>query len=59
MCAQARLLIASYNDQISNVDVEMNLLHYKKAVDVYKEWEKSMVMYSVFIKVHHQIDILK
>lgn len=43
MCAEAKLLIATYNDEISNVDVEMNLLHYKKAVDIYKEWEKSMV----------------
>ncbi|XP_018561740.1 serine/threonine-protein kinase ATR-like [Anoplophora glabripennis] len=43
ICAEAKLLIATYNDTISNVDVEVNLQNYREAVDAYKEWEKSLV----------------
>lgn len=42
-CAEARLLIASYNDSMSNVEAEVNLQNYRKANDVFKEWEKSLV----------------
>ncbi|KAF5293803.1 hypothetical protein FQA39_LY03288 [Lamprigera yunnana] len=41
--AETKLLIASYNNSISNVDIDVNKQHYKDAVDVYEEWEKSMV----------------
>ncbi|XP_017770441.1 PREDICTED: serine/threonine-protein kinase atr-like [Nicrophorus vespilloides] len=43
ICAEAQLLIASYNDSISNVDMDTNLQNYKEAVDMLKEWEKSLV----------------
>ncbi|GJQ85421.1 hypothetical protein Trydic_g23851 [Trypoxylus dichotomus] len=43
MCAKAKLLIATYNDKISNVDTEVNIMHYKEALDMNKEWEKSYV----------------
>ncbi|XP_050294547.1 serine/threonine-protein kinase ATR [Anthonomus grandis grandis] len=43
LCAEARLLIATYNDDICSVDVETNLQQYKEANEVYKEWEKSIV----------------
>ncbi|KAJ8944483.1 hypothetical protein NQ314_009467 [Rhamnusium bicolor] len=43
ICAEARLLIATYNDTISNVDVEVNLQNYRDAIEVYREWEKSLV----------------
>ncbi|ERL94616.1 hypothetical protein D910_11893 [Dendroctonus ponderosae] len=43
LCAEARLLIASYNKDICSVDVETNLQQYKDAVEVCKEWEKSLV----------------
>ncbi|KAF7269206.1 hypothetical protein GWI33_017672 [Rhynchophorus ferrugineus] len=43
LCAEARLLIATYNDTICSVDVDMNLQQYKESMEVYKEWEKSLV----------------
>lgn len=43
ICAEAKLLIATYNDSISNVDTSTNIQHYKSAVETYKEWEKSLV----------------
>lgn len=43
MCAEAKLLIATYNDKISNVDREVNIVHYKEALEMNKEWEKSYV----------------
>ncbi|XP_066138403.1 serine/threonine-protein kinase ATR [Euwallacea fornicatus] len=43
LCAEARLLIANYNNDICSVDVETNLQQYKDAVEVFKEWEKSLV----------------
>ncbi|XP_018328651.1 serine/threonine-protein kinase ATR [Agrilus planipennis] len=43
LCAKAKLLIATYNDLLSNVDQEVNKQHYKEAIDVYLEWEKSLV----------------
>lgn len=43
MCAQAKLLIATYNEETSNVDMEVNIAHYKDAVDMCREWDKSLV----------------
>ncbi|XP_030746712.1 serine/threonine-protein kinase ATR-like isoform X2 [Sitophilus oryzae] len=43
LCAEARLLIATYNDDICSVDVEVNLQQYKDSCEVYREWEKSLV----------------
>ncbi|XP_060518372.1 serine/threonine-protein kinase ATR isoform X2 [Cylas formicarius] len=43
ICGEAKLLIATYNDAICSVDVEMNLQQYRDALDLYKEWEKSLV----------------
>ncbi|KAK9719934.1 Phosphatidylinositol 3- and 4-kinase [Popillia japonica] len=44
MCAKAKLLIAIYNDKMSNVDTEVNTMHYKDALEMNKEWEKSYVL---------------
>lgn len=44
MCAQAKLLIATYNEETSNVDMEVNIAHYKDAVDMCREWDKSLVL---------------
>ncbi|KAJ1532216.1 hypothetical protein ONE63_000836 [Megalurothrips usitatus] len=41
ICAEAKLLVASYNDKNMNVDVDLNVSNYKDAVDVYQQWEKS------------------
>ncbi|KAB0793869.1 hypothetical protein PPYR_13489 [Photinus pyralis] len=41
--AEAKLLIASYNDSVSNVDAHVNKQHYKDAVDNFNQWEKSLV----------------
>nr|CAI5838056.1 unnamed protein product [Callosobruchus analis] len=41
ICAQARLLYATYNDEISNVEAEVNILNYRRAIDAHKEWEKN------------------
>lgn len=38
------MLIATYNDAISNVETEVNIQHYKVAVDMFKECEKSLVL---------------
>ncbi|VEN56457.1 unnamed protein product, partial [Callosobruchus maculatus] len=43
ICAKARLLYATYNDEISNVEAEVNILNYRKAIEAHKEWEKSLV----------------
>ncbi|KAL1512933.1 hypothetical protein ABEB36_002432 [Hypothenemus hampei] len=43
LCAEARLLIATYNNDICSVDVDTNLQQYKEAVECFKEWEKSLV----------------
>ncbi|XP_026479798.1 serine/threonine-protein kinase ATR-like [Ctenocephalides felis] len=43
LCAEAKLLIAIYNDDSVNVGTEENLTNYKTAVDVFKHWEKSLV----------------
>lgn len=43
ICAEAKLLIATYNDETSNVDMNVNINDYREAVDMYKEWEKSHV----------------
>ncbi|KAM3961050.1 LOW QUALITY PROTEIN: ATR serine/threonine kinase meiotic 41 [Aphomia sociella] len=42
-CAKAKLLIAKYNDETTNVDVDVNIGYYKESVDVFKQWEKSLV----------------
>ncbi|KAK4874516.1 hypothetical protein RN001_013876 [Aquatica leii] len=41
--AEVKLLIASYNDAVSNVETDVNKQHYKDAIDVYNQWEKSLV----------------
>ncbi|CAG9094613.1 unnamed protein product [Plutella xylostella] len=43
ICAKAKLLIAKYNDETTNVDVDVNIAYYKEAVDMCKQWEKSLV----------------
>lgn len=43
LCAEAKLLIATYNDETANVGMEANINNYKEVVDTYKEWEKSLV----------------
>ncbi|KAK5640945.1 hypothetical protein RI129_009492 [Pyrocoelia pectoralis] len=41
--SEAKLLIATYNDSVSNVDADVNKQHYKDAVDDFNQWEKSLV----------------
>ncbi|XP_072931916.1 serine/threonine-protein kinase ATR isoform X2 [Epargyreus clarus] len=43
ICAKAKFLIAKYNDETSNVDVNVNIGYYKDSVEVYPQWEKSLV----------------
>lgn len=43
LCAEAKLLNATYNDETANVGMEANINNYKEVVDIYKEWEKSLV----------------
>lgn len=43
LCAKAKLLKAIYNDETTNVDMDVNITHYKEAVEVYRQWEKSLV----------------
>lgn len=43
LCAEAKLLVATYNDETANVGMEANINNYKEVVDIYKEWEKSWV----------------
>lgn len=37
------MLIAKYNDETTNVDVDVNIGYYKESVDAFKQWEKSLV----------------
>ncbi|KPJ15649.1 Serine/threonine-protein kinase ATR [Papilio machaon] len=41
--AKAKLLIAKYNDETTKVDVDVNIGYYKESVEVFKQWEKSLV----------------
>lgn len=43
ICAEAKLLIATYNDSTSNVNTDVNIQHYKEAMEMFREWEKSLV----------------
>ncbi|XP_054272921.1 serine/threonine-protein kinase ATR-like [Macrosteles quadrilineatus] len=43
LCAEAYLLIAQYNDENANIDMDTNLRNYKRAVAVCQSWEKSYV----------------
>ncbi|KAL4704204.1 hypothetical protein ACJJTC_011830 [Scirpophaga incertulas] len=43
ICAKAKLLIAKYNDETTKVDVDANIGYYKESVDMFKQWEKSLV----------------
>lgn len=43
LCAEAKLLIAIYNDETANVGLESNISNYKEAVDMYRDCEKSLV----------------
>ncbi|XP_063235756.1 LOW QUALITY PROTEIN: serine/threonine-protein kinase ATR [Bacillus rossius redtenbacheri] len=43
LCAEAKLLIATYNDETANVTMDVNINHYKEAMEPYREWEKSLV----------------
>jgi hypothetical protein len=40
---QAKLLLATYNDETVNVDMDVNICNYKQAVDACRQWEKSSV----------------
>lgn len=41
--AEAKLLVALYNEETANLDVEANIAKYKEAVECNKECEMSMV----------------
>lgn len=43
ICAEAKLLIACYNDSVSNVDNDIKMTNYREASEVYKEWETGLV----------------
>ncbi|KAJ0177282.1 hypothetical protein K1T71_007291 [Dendrolimus kikuchii] len=43
ICAKAKLLIAKYNDETTNVDVDVNIGYYKESVEIFKQWEKNLV----------------
>ncbi|XP_071056684.1 serine/threonine-protein kinase ATR [Onthophagus taurus] len=54
ICAEAKLLIAEYNDKISNVDREINISHYKEALELNKEREQSYVCLAQYYdKIYH------
>jgi hypothetical protein len=40
---KAKLLLATYNDETVNVDMDVNISNYKQAVDACHKWEKSSV----------------
>ncbi|OXU29026.1 hypothetical protein TSAR_005154 [Trichomalopsis sarcophagae] len=40
-CAKTKLLWAKYNDETLNVDANGNMINYKEAYEVWKNWEKS------------------
>nr|XP_034192073.1 serine/threonine-protein kinase ATR [Osmia lignaria]XP_034192074.1 serine/threonine-protein kinase ATR [Osmia lignaria]XP_034192075.1 serine/threonine-protein kinase ATR [Osmia lignaria] len=42
-CAKAKLLYARYNDETVNVDTDANIINYKEAIEVWREWEKSLL----------------
>ncbi|XP_060828354.1 serine/threonine-protein kinase atr-like [Bombus pascuorum] len=42
-CAKAKLLYAKYNDETVNVDTDANIINYKEAIEVWREWEKSLL----------------
>ncbi|XP_026671548.1 serine/threonine-protein kinase ATR-like isoform X2 [Ceratina calcarata] len=42
-CAKAKLLYAKYNDKRLNVDTDANIFNYKEAIEVWREWEKSLL----------------
>nr|XP_031832738.1 serine/threonine-protein kinase atr-like [Nomia melanderi] len=42
-CAKAKLLYAKYNDETVNVDTDANIMNYKEAIEVWREWEKSFL----------------
>ncbi|XP_033336517.2 serine/threonine-protein kinase ATR [Megalopta genalis] len=42
-CAKAKLLYAKYNDETVNVDTDANIMNYKEAIEVWREWEKSLL----------------
>ncbi|XP_023017943.2 serine/threonine-protein kinase atr isoform X2 [Leptinotarsa decemlineata] len=48
LCAEAKLLVATYNDEISNVDAAVNLKNYVEATNMFNQWEKSMVCLAQF-----------
>ncbi|XP_076679651.1 serine/threonine-protein kinase atr isoform X1 [Andrena cerasifolii] len=43
-CAKAKLLYAKYNDETVNVDTDANIINYKEAIEVWREWEKSLLL---------------
>ncbi|XP_066597912.1 serine/threonine-protein kinase atr-like [Prorops nasuta] len=42
-CAKAKLLFAKYNNETANVDTDCSILNYKEVIEVWKEWDKSML----------------
>ncbi|XP_044272747.1 serine/threonine-protein kinase ATR-like [Tribolium madens] len=48
ICAEAKLLIACYNDSVSNVDTDIKTANYRDASEMYKEWETGLVKLAQF-----------
>lgn len=36
-------MYARYNDETVNVDTDANIINYKEAIEVWREWEKSLL----------------
>ncbi|XP_057666885.1 serine/threonine-protein kinase ATR-like [Diorhabda carinulata] len=49
LCAEAKLLMATYNEELSNVDIDVNRQIFKESVEIFKEWEKSLVCLAHFL----------
>ncbi|XP_046407326.1 serine/threonine-protein kinase atr-like [Ischnura elegans] len=43
ICAEAKLLLARFNDENINADIDDNMYNYKDCVETYTKWEKNLV----------------
>ncbi|XP_046670128.1 serine/threonine-protein kinase ATR-like [Homalodisca vitripennis] len=46
--AEAKLLMAVYNDENVNIDMETNVNNYRSAMEVCRNWEKSVVCFAQY-----------
>ncbi|XP_071453339.1 serine/threonine-protein kinase ATR [Hetaerina americana] len=43
ICAEAKLLLARFNDENINADIDDNMHNYKDSVETFTKWEKNLV----------------